>query len=165
MHNHPTSAYFGIDKTFEKICDQYYWPQMFENIKDYIKSCDQCQKRGRHRTPRLLHPIPVSEPFSKVGIDILGPLPITKKGNKYIVVMTDYFTKWPEAEAISEATGKRISEFIYQMIICRYGCPKEILSDRGTHFRNEIVDGLLKQFEIRHLLSTPYHPQTNGLVE
>jgi hypothetical protein len=112
-----------------------------------------------------LHPIPVGEPFSKIGIDIVGPLPITKKGNKYIVVMTDYFTKWPEAEAISEATGKRVSEFIYQTIICRHGCPKEILSDRGTHFRNEVVDGLLKQFEIRHLLSTPYHPQTNGLVE
>jgi hypothetical protein len=165
MHNHPTGAHLGIDKTFEKIRDQYYWPQMFENIKDYIRSCDQCQKRGRYRTPGPLHPIPVGEPFSRIGIDIVGPLPLTKQGNKYIVVATDYFTKWPEAEAISEATGKRVAEFIYQVIICRHGCPKIILSDRGTHFRNEVVDGLLKQFEIRHLLSTPYHPQTNGLVE
>jgi hypothetical protein len=165
MHNHPTGAHLGIDKTFEKIRDQYYWPQMFENIKDYIRSCDQCQKRGKYRTPGPLHPIPVGEPFSKIGIDIVGPLPLTKQGNKYIIVATDYFTKWPEAEAISEATGKRVAEFIYQVIICRHGCPKQILSDRGTHFRNEIVNGLLKQFEIRHLLSTPYHPQTNGLVE
>jgi len=165
MYNHPTGAHLGIDKTFEKIRDQYYWPQMFENIKDYIRSCDQCQKRGRYRTPGPLHPIPVGEPFSKIGIDIVGPLPITKQGNKYIIVATDYFTKWPEAEAISEATGKHIAKFIYQVIICRHGCSKQILSDRGTHFRNEIVDGLLKQFEIRHLLSTPYHPQTNGLVE
>ena len=95
----------------------------------------------------------------------MGPLPITAKGNRYIIVATDYFTKWPEAEAVSEATGSRVAEFIYQVIICRHGCPKQLLSDRGTHFNNEVVNGLLKQFEIRHLLSTPYYPQTNGLVE
>jgi hypothetical protein len=165
LHNHPTGAHLGVDKVFEKIRSQYYWPQMFEAIKDYIRSCDRCQRRGRHRIPGPLHPIPVGEPFSKIGIDIVGPLPITTKGNRYIVVTTDYFTKWPEAEAISEATGKRVAEFIYQTIICRHGCPKQLLSDRGTHFRNEVVDALLRKFEIQHLLSTPYHPQTNGLVE
>src|SRR5581483_8904776 len=90
MHNHPTDAHLGIDKTFEKIRDQYYWPQMFENIKDYIQSCDQCQKCGKYKTPEPLHPIPVGEPFSKIGIDIVGPLPITKQGNKYIIIATDY---------------------------------------------------------------------------
>jgi Integrase zinc binding domain/Integrase core domain len=165
LHNHPTGAHLGVDKVFEKARNKYYWPQMFENIKNYIRSCDRCQRRGKYRTPGPLHPIPVGEPFSKIGIDIVGPLPLTTKKNRYIVVATDYFTKWPEAEAISEATGKRVSEFIYQTIICRHGCPKQILSDRGTHFRNEIVDSLLKKFEIQHLLSTPYHPQTNGLVE
>ena len=165
MHNHPTGAHLGVDKTFDKIRNQYYWPQMFENIKDYIKSCDRCQRRGKHRIPGLLHPIPVDKPFSRIGIDVVGPLPITAKGNRYIIVATDYFTKWPEAEAVSEATGSRVAEFIYQVIICRHGCPKQLLSDRGTHFNNEVVNGLLKQFEIRHLLSTPYHPQTNGLVE
>jgi hypothetical protein len=138
---------------------------MFETVKLYTKTCDQCQRRGRYRIAGPLHPIPVGEPFSKIGIDIVGPLPRTIRGNRYIVVTTDYLTKWPEAEAISEATGKRVAEFIYQVIICRHGCPKQILSDRGTHFRNETVDALLRKFEIQHLLSTPYHPQTNGLVE
>src|SRR4051812_42873164 len=164
-HNHPTGAHLGVDKEFEKIRNQYYWPQMFENIKDYIRSCDRCQRRGKYRTPGPLHPIPVGEPFAKIGIDIVGPLPLTEKKNRYIIVATDYLTKWPEAEAVSEATGKRVAEFIYQTIICRHGCPKQLLSDRGTHFRNELVDNLLKKFEIQHLLSTPYHPQTNGLVE
>jgi hypothetical protein len=165
FHNHPTGAHLGVDKVFEKIRNKYFWPQMFENVKEYIRSCDRCQRRGKYRIPGPLHPIPVGEPFSKIGIDIVGPLPITEKGNKYIIVATDYFTKWPEAEAISEATGKRVAEFIYQIIICRHGCPKQILSDRGTHFRNEIVDSLLQKFEVQHLLSTPYHPQTNGLTE
>jgi Integrase zinc binding domain/Integrase core domain len=165
LHNHPTGAHFGVDKMFDKIRSQYYWPQMFENIKAYTKTCDQCQRRGKFRIPGPLHPIPVGEPFAKIGIDIVGPLPITKQQNRYIIVATDYLTKWPEAEATSEATGKRVAEFIYQTIISRHGCPKQIISDRGTHFRNEIVQALLKKFEIQHLLSTPYHPQTNGLVE
>lgn len=165
LHNHPTGAHLGVDKVFEKLRDQYYWPQMFEDVKHYINTCDQCQRRGKFRTPGPLHPITVGDPFSKIGIDIVGPLPITSKGNKYIIVATDYFTKWPEAEAISHATGQRVADFIYQVIICRHGCPKHILSDRGTHFRNEIVEALLEKFQIRHLYSTPYHPQTNGLVE
>ena len=113
FHNHPTGAHLGVNKVFEKVSDKYYWPQMFENVKDYIRSCDSCQRRGKYRIPGPLHPIPVGELFSKIRIDIVGPLPITAKGNRYIVVATDYFTKWPEAEAISEATGKRVAEFIY----------------------------------------------------
>jgi Integrase zinc binding domain/Integrase core domain len=165
LHNHPTGAHLGVDKVFGKLRDQYYWPQMFEDVKQYIRTCDQCQRRGKFRTPGPLHPITVGDPFSKIGIDIVGPLPITSKGNKYIIVATDYFTKWPEAEAVSHATGQRVADFIYQTIICRHGCPKYLLSDRGTHFRNEVVDALLEKFQVRHLYSTPYHPQTNGLVE
>jgi hypothetical protein len=165
LHNHPTGAHLGVDKVFGKIRDQYYWPQMFEDVKEYIRTCDQCQRRGKFRTPGPLHPITVGDPFSKIGIDIVGPLPITTKGNKYIVVATDYFTKWPEAKAISHDTGQHVADFIYQTIICRHGCPKYILTDRGTHFKNKLVDTLLQKFEIQHLYSTPYHPQTNGLVE
>ena len=78
----------------------------------------------------------------------MGPLPITAKGNRYIIVATDYLTKWPEAEAVTQATGQRVADFIYQVIICRHGCPKYLLSDRGTHFRNEIVESLLQKFNI-----------------
>ena len=77
---------------------------------------------------------------------------------------TDYLTKWPEAKAMKEATAENVVEFIWR-IICRHGCPKIILSDRGTHFRNKIVDRLCEKFRIKHKLSSPYHPQTNGLVE
>ena len=81
------------------------------------------------------------------------------------MVATDYLTKWPEAEAMKEATAENVIGFIYERIICRHGCPKVILSDRGTHFRNQIVNGLCERFEIKHKLSSPYHPQTNGLVK
>ena len=102
-----------MDKVFGKLRNQYYWFQMFEDMKQYIKTCDQCQRRGKFRTPGPLHPITVGDPFSKINIDIVSPLPITSKGNKYIIVATDYFTKWPEAEAVFHITGQRVADFIY----------------------------------------------------
>jgi hypothetical protein len=87
------------------------------------------------------------------------------EGNKYIIVAMDYFTKWPEAKAVKNADAKEVSKFIYEEIICRHGCPKKILTDRGSHFNNEMVKNLVGKFEIKHGFSTPYHPKTNGLVE
>jgi len=164
-HNHPTGAHFGTDIMFNKIRDIYYWPQMYEQIRNYVKACDNCQRRGKSKNTDLLHPIEVKDPFQQIGIDIVGPLPITPRENRYIVVATDYLTKWPEARALKRADAASVVDFIYEEIICRHGCPKIILSDRGTHFRNQMVDLLLQKFEIKHYLSTPYHPQTNGLVE
>jgi len=77
----------------------------------------------------------------------------------------DYLTKWPEARAFSEATAEVTAQFIYENIICQHGCPQIILSDRGTHFNNKMIKELMQRFQIKHNLSTPYHPQTNGLVE
>jgi transposase InsO family protein len=90
---------------------------------------------------------------------------MTKKKNRYIIVAMDYFTKWPEARATKRDTAEEVIKFLYEDIICRHGCPRKIISDRGTHFDNKMVDLLTKKFEIKHNLSTSYHPQTNGLVE
>ena len=165
MHNDPTAGHFATDIMFHKIKSRYYWPQMYEDIRSYVQSCDSCQRRGKYKRNEPLHPIPVHEPFYQIGIDIVGPLPRTEKGNRYIVVAVDYLTKWPEAKALGEATAENVATFIYESIICRHGCPNRILSDRGTHFNNRIVAALMNRFQIKHHFSTPYHPQTNGLVE
>lgn len=165
MHNDPTAGHFAVDIMFEKIRNRYYWPQMFDDITKYVQACDSCQRRGRPQKHTKLHPIPVGQPFERIGIDIVGPLNRTARAKKYIVVAIDYLTKWPEAKAIPEATADQVAKFIYEQIICQHGCPQKILSDRGTHFNNEMIRCLLQKFEINHILSTPYHPQTNGLVE
>ncbi len=92
-------------------------------------------------------------------------LTITKKENKYIVIAMDYFTKWLIAKAIKEATAKIVSKFIYEKIICKHGCFQVLQSDQGTHFVNKVIQDLSEKFRIKHRLSTPYHSQTNGLVE
>ena len=165
FHNDPTSKHFATEAMFNKIRTRYYWPQYYEDIKKYIQSCDACQRRGRSKANNLLHPIPVHSPFYQIGIDIVGPLPRTQRGKRYIVTAMDYLTKWPEARALSETNAKQVADFIYEQIICQHGCPQIILSDRGTHFNNEMIARLLNKFRINHLLSTPYHPQTNGLIE
>src|ERR1043165_2999769 len=165
LHDHPTAGHFGIKATFEKIKDRYYWKNMQQDVKIYVESCDACQRREKPRGKHELHPIEIKEPFYQIGIDFVGPLPRTKEGNKYIIVAMDYFTKWPEAKAVKEATAKETAKFIMEEIICRHGCPRKIISDRGTHFDNNLIGRLTRKFQIKHNFSTPYHPQTNGLVE
>src|SRR5215471_3391169 len=138
---------------------------MKRDIEDYVKSCDSCQRRNKPRGKHELHSIKIKEPWYQIGIDFVGPLPITSKGNRYIIVAMDYFTKWPEARAVSEATAEKTVEFILEEIICRHGAPRRILSDRESHFNNRLMEGLTKEFKIKHGFSTPYHPKTNGLVE
>ena len=165
MHNDPTAGHFAVDAMANKIKTRYYWPQYYEDIRKYVASYDTCQKQGRNKKNNVLRPISVHSAFYQIGIDIVGPLPRTQRNKKYIVVAMDYLTKWPEARAISEDTAEKVAEFIYEQIICQHGCPQIILSDRETHFNNNLIKKLLEKFSINHLLSTPYHPQTNGLVE
>src|SRR3954452_20061198 len=130
MHNDPISEHFSADTMFTKIKARYYWPQYYEDIKKYVKSCDAYQRRGRSKRNNLLHPIPVHSPFYQIGIDFVGPLPRTQRGKKYIIVAMDYLIKWPEAHAVSEATAEVASQFVYEQIICQHSCPQIILSDR-----------------------------------
>jgi Integrase zinc binding domain/Integrase core domain len=165
FHNDPTAAHASKNKMMDKMKKRFYWPQMFEDIQTYVESCDTCQRRGRYKKKEPLHPIPVGSPFYQIGIDYVGPLNETTKGNKYIIVAMDYLTKWPEAKPVKEATAQETVTFIYEDIICRHGCPARILTDRGTHFNNQLLNGMMEKFQVEHLMSTPYHSQTNGLVE
>ncbi|GES97127.1 DDE-type integrase/transposase/recombinase [Rhizophagus clarus] len=112
-----------------------------------------------------MNPIEIKEPFYQIGIDFVGPLPSTKKKKRYIIVAMDYLTKWPEARVVTRDTAEETAKFIYEEIICRHGCPRKIISDRGIHFKNRLIESLTERFNIKHNFSTSYHPQTNGLVE
>ena len=95
----------------------------------------------------------------------MGPLPKTLSGKRYIIVAMDYFSRWPEARAIEATNSETVVTFIYEKIICRFGTPKVIQSDQETHFVNEVIKHLIEKFRIRYSLSSPYYPQSNGLVE
>jgi hypothetical protein len=164
-HSDLHAGHLGIENTFYKINKQYFWPQMWRDIEQFIKTCDICQRKEKMKKNNALTPVKVGEPFEKIGIDLVGPLAITGHGNKYIVVAIDYATKWVEARAIKDATAQSIIPFLTEDIITRHGYPKELISDRGTTFVNKIVEEFNAKNRIKHRLATPYHPQTNGLVE
>ena len=165
FHEDPLAGHFGYNETYRAISERYFWPQMGDDIKRHVQSCDICQKRQKPLRTEPLHPIKVGRPFDRLGMDIVGPLPLTKLGNQYIIVATEYLTKWPEARALPNAKAASVALFFYEDIICRHGCPKELLTDQGTHFVNELLRTMTERIGIKHRLSTAYHPQTNGLVE
>ena len=164
-HDDPLGGHFEIRKTYEKLKEKYYWKQIIENIKEYISSCDICQRYKGTEKGEELHPIKVNRIFERIGIDIVGPLPETHRKNKYIIVAIEYLTKWPEAKLVKKATSFEVAKFLYEEIICKHGVPSSILSDRGTAFLGRVV-GLLKQETgFRHKLAAAYYPQTNSLTE
>ena len=164
-HDSPLAGHLKLEATLSRLQNKYFWYNMHRTVKDYINNCEICQREGRRQKNEPLRTIKVDQPFSKVGIDIVGPLPCTTKNNRYIVVAMDYLTKWPEARAIPDATAVSVASFFYEDIICRHGCPKEIVSDNGSAFISQMVESMLERHQIKHRLISPYHPQSNGLVE
>lgn len=114
-----------------------------------------------------LTPILAQAPFEKWGIDFVGPIkPPSRNGRKrYILVATEYVTKWAEAQATRTDDAKTVAKFLYENIITRFGCPKELVSDWGIHFLNSIIANLTNKYSIKHRKSTPYHPRANGQTE
>ena len=106
-----------------------------------------------------------NRPFSGWGIDIIGKIfPKSSNGHEFILVFIDYFTKWVEAASYARLTSSRVANFIRSHIICRYGVPHELISNRGVHFKTD-VDTLLQRYGIQHHRSSTYRPQTNGAIE
>ena len=111
-------------------------------------------------------PILPLEPFQKWGLDFVGPFkpPTTRTGNKYIIVATDYCTKWVEAKVLRDNMAMSIEKFMYEYLWCRFGCPIELMSNQGGHFLNRLIRELTSHYAMVHKKSTPHYPQANGLA-
>jgi transposase InsO family protein len=112
-------------------------------------------------------PVMPLEPFQKWELDFVGPFNpfAAQTGNRYILVATDYCTKWVEVKALRDNTATSTAKFLYEYIWCRYGCPIELVSDQGVHFVNDVVRGLTQHYAVVHRRSTVYYPQGNGLAK
>ncbi|GFW32547.1 hypothetical protein TNCV_677041 [Trichonephila clavipes] len=165
FHDAPTAGHLGFAKTYDSIRKRFYWPGMYRNVVRYVMHCRECQRRKSvpQRPPGRLVPIPPAiAPFHCIGIDLLGRFPKSAHGNKWIIVCTDYSTRYAITKALPTA---EIVKFLLEEIVLRHGAPRVIITDRGAVFRSRLVSSLVDLCNIDHRFTTAYHPQTNGLTE
>ncbi|CAF1187952.1 unnamed protein product [Rotaria sordida] len=168
-HDGPmTGEHFSIDRTYNKIKNLYRWLRMKLSILQHIKSCLSCQQYNISRQKRhgQLHPIPPpDDSFLLIGIDFCGPLKRTPRENQYVLVITDNFTRYITAIALPNCTAETTAQALFNEYFCKYSIPSTIISDQGAHFQNHLMQNIQKLIGYNHIYSTPYHPQTNGIVE
>ncbi|MCO5568611.1 hypothetical protein L7F22_022310 [Adiantum nelumboides] len=139
---------------------------MHADVQHWCRSCHNCQVNGNKKLlygPRQA--VIANGPFEKWGIDAMGPLPRTANGKLYILVAIDYMTRWVEVQSVAKVNEKIVIKFVYTHICCRFGTPLEIVSDNGPGFRRGLLTEVCEELKISHRHSTPYYPQSNGLVE
>ena len=165
---HEMNGHVGIRKTKFKIVQYFYWPGILKDITKYCNSCQVCQIAGKPNQkikPAPLHPIPViMEPFQKVIIDCVGPLPKTKKGFKYLLTIMCSCTRYPEAIPLRTISSKCIISSLVDFFT-KFGMPKVIQSDQGSNFTSKLFKEAMVEFGIKHVTSSSYHPESQGALE
>ena len=166
-HGSLLTGHDAVGKTYIRITDSYYWPGIKTDIRKHIDSCLQCQIRKTVK-PRPVHlqPLPiVDQPNQRVHIDLFGPLKTSTNNKKYILCITDAFTKYAEVVAIQNKQADTVAMEIFTKWICRFGTPIQIHSDGGKEFCNSLAEELFEKLQIKHTKTSPAHPQCNAQVE
>nr|GFA77443.1 reverse transcriptase domain-containing protein [Tanacetum cinerariifolium] len=165
-HSGPTEGHYKASYTAKKVFDScFYWPSIYKDAFELVKHCDSCQRQGKvSQKDEMPHNfIQICEIFDVWGIDFMGPF-LSSKGNKYILVVVDYLSKWVKAKTLPTNDARVVVKFL-KSLFSRFGTPKAIISDRGTHFCNDQFSRVMAKYRVTHRLSTAYHPQTSGQVE
>lgn len=167
FHKGPAAGHFGRTKTLSRIRLYYNWPTIDTDVRRKIAACGKCWSQtpqGR----RLVIPqskLPIGWPNEIVAMDLFGPLSLTNTGNRYVMVVIDHFTKWVVVEPLKSATAEETARVLQDRWFSIRGIPQYILSDNGPNFNSQILTNLGKICHFNNLFSTPYHPQSNGIVE
>ncbi|GKD99719.1 reverse transcriptase domain-containing protein, partial [Tanacetum coccineum] len=165
-HNGPTGGNHGANYTAKKVFDaRFDWPTIYQDAHDLVTRCDTFQRQGKisQRDETLQNAIKVCEIFDVWGIDFKGSFP-SSRGNKYILVAVDCLSKWVKAKALPTNDARVVCKFL-KSLFARFGTPRAIISDRGTHFCNDQFAKVMLKYGVTHRLSIAYHPQTSGQVE
>ena len=164
---HSMIGHLGVFKTVSVIKVEYYWPCMEEDITRYIQGCIECQttKGKGARITAPLQPSIVGEPFERIAIDISGPFRPCKNGNRYVLAIIDYFSKFPVLIPLQRIDAATVAQNVFHHWISVFGAPEIIHSDRGSNFESELFKEQCALFGIHKTRTSPYYPQSDGLVE
>ena len=167
LHSSHLAGHMGRDKTFMSVRRRFYWPGMSADIRRWCKQCDVCaqNKRGPGTGKAPLTQFSVGAPLDVIALDIIGPLQTTENGNSFILVLGDYFSKWKEAYPIPDHTALTVADKLVSEVICRFGTVKQIHTDQGREFESHLFAHLCRLLGVEKSRTTPYRPQSDGLVE
>src|SRR6218665_2978246 len=166
-HSSILGGHLGIHKTQERILSQFFWPGCYSDIARYCRSCDICQRtvpKGRvQKVPLIKMPI-IETVWKRCVVDLIGPLPCSERGHRFILTLVDCASRYPECVALKQIDTCSVAEALLS-IFSRMGVPLEILSDNGSQFTSAMMKEVGRLLSIKQLFSTPYHSQNCGLVE
>ncbi|GFX20790.1 transposon Tf2-11 polyprotein [Trichonephila clavipes] len=167
LHGSPTGGHFGVMKTLHRVRERFFWGKVRADVEQWCKSCDACSARKgpKIRSRGKLHRYNVGAPFERIAFDILGPLPRTASGNKYLLVVIDYFNEMARSVPHSDQEAPTVAEAVVQHWISRYGVPLQLHSDQGRNFVSAVLKGVCELLGIDKTKTTPLHPQSDGMVE
>ncbi|XP_069140237.1 uncharacterized protein [Argopecten irradians] len=167
-HSSIMAGHLGVKRTSTRVLSEFFWPGVQADVGRYCRSCDICQRtisKGRVPVAPLGNMPLIDTPFKRVAVDLIGPIqPATDRGNRYILTVVDYATRYPEAVALRGIETERVAEALVD-IFSRVGVPAEMLSDQGAQFTSDVMREVARLLSMKQLTTSPYHPMCNGLVE
>jgi transposase InsO family protein len=166
-HDCPTSGHLGISKTLARVKQTFMWHSLRADVTDFVKSCQTCNrnKKSRVKPKARMGVFHAGARMERVHMDMLGPFPDSNRGNRYILVMVDQFTKWVEIHALPAQTAIETARCAVDQFFTRFGTPLEIHTDQGKNFDGNLMHALCDLYRIAKTRTTPYHPCSNGQVE
>ena len=166
---HDAAGHFGQKRTVKKLCDLFYWNGIRDDVEDYCRSCEQCaaHKSSNQLPAGLLRPLPIpDEPWQVIGIDFVGPLPVSKDGHNFILTVVDKFSKYMLLAACRNTIDMpQAAKLLLNMLLPQHAMPEAIISDRDPRFTGSMWVEAMKSVGVKLKTSTAYHPQTDGQTE
>ena len=150
-------AHAGVQKTLKRIQLNWYWPGMTAEVRRHVQCCEICQRAktgGLHPAQgrRRLH---AGRPWQKLAVDLVGPMPETPRGNKWILVISDHFTRWQDAFPLPDATAPTVATFLEERVFCYFGLPEQLHSDQGAQFEGQLIAELCELWSIKKTRTRP----------
>lgn len=163
-HDPPTAGHIGVNKTYFKLAEQYYWPKMRSDVAAYVRKCQVCATyKPSNDTPRermQSHP-KVDRPWEMISTDLMGPLPRSTKGNSFILVVTDYLSKFSLVFPLRTSSAEVVARKIEEEVFLVFGVPRVIICDNGPQYRSNRFQKLAAQYACKIKYTANYHPRAN----
>lgn len=165
-HEAPTSGHLGRNKTLERLRGKAWWPTITRDVKEFVRRCGICQRNKDRRSDSApIQPLEVASCFERVHLDLVGPLPPTERGNRWVLTVVDSASKFVIAIPLKDKSASTVAEALVEQVYEKWGSPASIVTDGGGEFVNALNSALCARLGIAHRTTSPYHPASNGQVE